>query len=38
MKPIEIAWMPWRSIGSIVLPSFVSGLPVMPSIVGCDGP
>ena len=37
-KPMEIAWMPWPSIGSSVLPSFDSGRPAMPSMVGCDGP
>ena len=37
-KPIEIACKPWPSIGSSDLPSFDSGRPAMPSIIGCDGP
>jgi hypothetical protein len=37
-KPTLIAWMPWPSIGSMVLPSFEAGRPVMPSMMGCDGP
>ena len=37
-KPIEIACRPWPIIGSSDLPSFDSGRPVMPSIMGCDGP
>ncbi len=37
-KPTLIAWMPWPSIGSIDLPSREVGRPVMPSMVGCEGP
>ena len=37
-KPIDIACRPYASSGSSVLPSFDSGRPAMPSIIGCDGP
>ncbi len=37
-KPTLIAWTPWPSMGSIVLPSREEGRPVMPSIVGWEGP
>ena len=37
-KPIDIACTPQASSGSSVLPSFDSGRPLMPSIIGCDGP
>jgi hypothetical protein len=37
-NPTLIAWTPWPSIGSMVLPSFDVGRPVMPSMSGCEGP
>jgi metal-sulfur cluster biosynthetic enzyme len=37
-NPIDIACTPYASSGSSVLPSFDSGRPARPSIIGCDGP
>ena len=34
----ELACRPCPSIGSMRLPSFDSGRPAMPSIIGCEGP
>ena len=37
-KPIDITSTPWLTSGAIVLPSFDSGLPLMPIIIGWLGP
>jgi hypothetical protein len=37
-KPIDIACKPCPSIGSRLLPSLDSGRPVIPSIIGWEGP
>jgi hypothetical protein len=37
-SPIDIACRPWPSLGSIDLPSGLSGRPVNPSIFGMLGP
>ena len=37
-KPMDITCTPWLRMGSMVLPSEVSGLPLMPIIMGTLGP
>ena len=38
LEPIDITCTPWFSIGSMVWPSVLSGLPLMPIIIGWLGP